>query len=178
MCAAEIKFIQMLIEEIVPGAVTRPATLLEDNTGCIFLMENQAVGNRTKHIDIKMHHIREMMQGDDPRMIVKFTRSEMNFADPMTKNVVEAIYQFLVPALKDGRIADVIYETIDREDVKEADRVKARRGKVGSGKQDSDVSFARDRPRDQFYVSEIFVEKPNVELLDEENSYPIGIMNG
>ena len=62
--------------------------------------------------------------------------------------------------------------------VKEADRVKARRGKVGSGKQDSDVSFARDRPRDQFYVSEIFVEKPNVELLDEENSHPIGIMNG
>ena len=56
--------------------------------------------------------------------------------------------------------------------------MKARRGKVGSGKQDSDVSFARDRPRDQFYVSEIFVEKPNVELLDEENSYPIGIMNG
>ena len=36
----------------------------------------------------------------------------------------------------------------------------------------------KDRPRDQFYVSEIFVEKPNVELLDEENSYPIGIMNG
>jgi len=119
-CATEIKFIQMLLEEILPHENTRPATLLEDNTGCIYLLENKAVGNKTKHIDIKMHHIREMMSdhdGEKPRMKVMFTPSEMNFADPMTKNVTESIHQSLIPALKNGRIARVIYDTVNREDV-------------------------------------------------------------
>jgi hypothetical protein len=64
-----------------------------------------------------MHHIREMTQGDDPRMEVRFTKSENNFADPMTKNVVEAIFHSLVPLIKDGRIADRIYDAVNREDV-------------------------------------------------------------
>jgi hypothetical protein len=75
MCAAEIKFIQMLLEEIFPEVDTRPATLLEDNTGCLYLIENKAVGSQTKHIDIKMHHIREMTGGDDPRLSVVFVPS-------------------------------------------------------------------------------------------------------
>lgn len=59
--------------------------------------------------------------------------------------------------------------------------MKARRGKTGRGtnhQHDSDVSFGRDHTRDPFYVSEIFVDKTYVELLDEEFSYPIGNMNG
>ena len=117
-CATEIKFIQMLLEEVMPGETIRPATILEDNTGAIFLMENQAVGNRTKHIDIKMHHIREMMSGEDPRLCVVFTPSEWNFADPMTKNVTEIIHRVLIPELKDGRIAKRIFEIVEREDVR------------------------------------------------------------
>ena len=116
-CATEIKFIQMLMEEVVPWETVRPATILEDNTGAIYLMENQAVGNRTKHIDIRMHHIREMMSGEEPRMRVIFTPSELNFADPMTKNVTEAIHGVLIADLKSGGIADRIFETVDREDV-------------------------------------------------------------
>ena len=83
-------------------------------------MENQAVGSRTKHIDIRMHHIREMMQGPDPRMRVMFTRSESNFADVLTKNVTEQTFTQLVPGLKNGDIAEVIFETVDREDVKKS----------------------------------------------------------
>ena len=117
MCATDIMFVQMLMEEVVPYMETRPATLFEDNTGCIFLLENKAVGSRTKHIDIKMHHIREMMQGNSPRLVVKFTRSESNYADPMTKNVTDGIFHTLVPALKDGGISEAIYHTVNREDV-------------------------------------------------------------
>jgi hypothetical protein len=115
----EIKFIQMLLEEIFPEIDSKPATLLEDNTGCLYLIENKAVGSRTKHINIKMHHIREMTGGDDPRLRVVFVPSELNFADPMTKNVSEAIFQSLVPALKNGCIADsdIIYDIVNREDV-------------------------------------------------------------
>jgi hypothetical protein len=58
-------------------------------------MENQAVGNQTKHIDIRWHHMREMMTGENPRLRVLFTRSEENFADVLTKNVTEAIHMDL-----------------------------------------------------------------------------------
>jgi hypothetical protein len=105
MCATEVKFVQMLLEELMPNAETRPATLFEDNTGAIFLMENQAAGSRTKHIDIRWHRMREMMTGDDPRLRVLFTRSEENFADVETKNVIEAIHTDLADRLKDGRIS-------------------------------------------------------------------------
>ena len=61
-CATKVKFIQMLFEEIMPEQNVRPATLLEDNTGAIHLVENVTVGTRTKHIDVRWHHIREMQK--------------------------------------------------------------------------------------------------------------------
>ena len=120
MCATEIKFLQMLMEELFPEKNLRPATLLEDNTGAIYLIENQAVGNRTKHIDIRMHHIREMtssMEGELPRMTVTFVRSEENAADVLTKNVTEKIHDKLVPLIREGRLLEV-YDSAHREDVK------------------------------------------------------------
>eukprot|EP00980_Cylindrotheca_fusiformis_P031410 scaffold26325_cov279-Cylindrotheca_fusiformis.AAC.1 len=86
-------------------------------------MENQAVGTRTKHIDIRWHHMREMMTGDNPRLRVLFTRSENNFADVQTKNVTEAIHSSLANRLKNGQISDAILEAIEREDVKKSSDV-------------------------------------------------------
>lgn len=61
---------------------------------------------------------RSMLEGDSPRMVVQFTRSENNFGDLATKNVTEAVYSKLAPMLKDGRIAHAITLTnTKREDV-------------------------------------------------------------
>jgi Reverse transcriptase (RNA-dependent DNA polymerase)/gag-polypeptide of LTR copia-type/Zinc knuckle len=185
MCATEIKFIQMLLEEVVPNVDIRPATLMEDNTGCLFLIENQAVGSRTKHIDIKMHHIREMVGGNNPRLKVIFTPSESNFADPMTKNVTEQIYQSLVPVLKDGRIADVIYETVNREDVGKYDRRTKKPNatpKVGTVYMTiPEVSTARDHDRDSLYYSPGngtgAPEGRNIDHMDKGRSDPIAYDN-
>ena len=46
-------------------------------------VNNQAVGARTKHIDVKCHHIREMKKAG--RLEVKFIRSENNLAELATK---------------------------------------------------------------------------------------------
>ena len=86
-CATELKFMCMLLSEIAPNDVTKPATLYEDNTGAIFLMENMTVGPRTKHIDIRWHHLREMI--NDSWLEVKFVKSEDNCADLATKNLPE-----------------------------------------------------------------------------------------
>ncbi len=122
-CATDIKFLQMLFEELFPKELTRPGVLLEDNTGAIFLMENQVVGNRTKHIDIRMHHIREMMSKEgnmDPRLVVKFVKSENNIADIATKNVTEKVHDRLAPIVREGLMREFIRAILaaDREDVK------------------------------------------------------------
>ena len=150
MCATEIKFVQMLLEEIMPTARARPATLFEDNTGAMFLMENQAVGHRTKHIDIRWHHIRSMMEGESPRMIVQFTKSENNFGDLATKNVTEAIHKRLAPQLKDGRIANAItLANTEREDVSNNRMTSTGIGNPRSGEfrsSDGDVISGRKYP--------------------------------
>jgi len=66
-----------------------PSILLEDNTNAIFLVRNQQVEPRTKHIDVRHHFLRELHE--DGSMIVKYTESEKNEADMMTKTVVHIL---------------------------------------------------------------------------------------
>ena len=79
----------MLIEE-VGVSYPRPAMLLEDNMGAIFILNNDQVGQRTKHIDVKWHHVRDMIKDGD--LVVMYVRSEDNPADIMMKNTKEAPY--------------------------------------------------------------------------------------
>ena len=116
-CATEVKFIQMLFEQLVPNENVRPATIYEDNTGAIYLVENQAVGNRTKHISVRWHHIREMTSDPDPRLKVVFVRTDENPADILTKNVTEALHVKHTERITQGGLT-AVYETADREDVK------------------------------------------------------------
>ena len=75
-------------------------------------MENQAVGARTKHIDICMHHIWEMIQNN--WLKVKFTPTEENLADLMTKNLVETVYANHKDNISQGRIWDIIIMLLNR----------------------------------------------------------------
>jgi hypothetical protein len=112
MCGTEIRFISMLMDKMGVG-YPKPSMLLEDNTGAIFIMNNDQVGQRTKHIDIKWHHIMDMIQDGD--LIVAYIRSEDNPADIMTKNVKEALYVKHAVAIKNGVLVVVGHR--NREDV-------------------------------------------------------------
>ena len=59
--------------------------LREDNTGAIFLTNNDVMSQRTKHIDTRHHFVREMISNGE--ITVKYIRSERNPADLMTKNL-------------------------------------------------------------------------------------------
>jgi hypothetical protein len=115
MCAQEIKFVSMLLHEIAPDQVERPSILREDNTGAIFTAQNQQIGARTKHIDVKYHHVKDMLE--DGELELRFVRSEHNFADLMTKNVREAIHTTLSVPLMDGTMATA-FGSRDEEGVK------------------------------------------------------------
>jgi hypothetical protein len=56
--AQEVRFTQQLLEEVMSCVL--PAIIYEDNTGTIFLVKNQQVGQRTKHISIRAHFIRDL----------------------------------------------------------------------------------------------------------------------
>jgi len=81
--AQDAVFQAMLLQEIT--GVRLPVILLEDNTGAIFLVQNQQVGARTKHIDVRHHFIRELHE--EGSLIVKYIESRFNEADMMTKNL-------------------------------------------------------------------------------------------
>ena len=53
MAATEIKFIVSLLTEMGNGPPVMPSILQEDNTGAIFMAKNTAIGQCTKHVDIR-----------------------------------------------------------------------------------------------------------------------------
>ena len=75
MCATEIRFITMFMDEL-GDVYPRPSTLYEDNTEAIFILKNDQVGQRTKHIDIKWHHVQDMIRDGD--LDLKYVRSDDN----------------------------------------------------------------------------------------------------
>lgn len=96
-----------LLNEIT-RAVT-PGILAEDNTGCIFLIKNQATSSRTKHIDIRAHLMREhYMEG---RFDVVQVDTEEQDADILTKNLPEKDYTKHAQNLREGR--PYIYQNWD-----------------------------------------------------------------
>ena len=86
-CAKGIKFVHLILQEI--NLAKFPGLMGEDNQGAIFLAENLQVSQRTKHIDIKFHFIREFISTDHTIQQGKLFKidSKNNTADIGTKNV-------------------------------------------------------------------------------------------
>ena len=59
-CACELKFLVMSLKEI-RKRIKLPIILREDNTGAIFLTNNDVMSQRTKHIDTRYHFVRELV---------------------------------------------------------------------------------------------------------------------
>ncbi len=116
MCAQEIKFVSTLLHEIAPNHVERPSILREDNTGAIFTAQNHQIGARTKHIDVKFHHVKDMVE--DGELELRFVRLEHNFADLMTKNVSKVIHTTLLILLMDATRMSTTFGGHDEEGVK------------------------------------------------------------
>jgi predicted transcriptional regulator len=60
-----------------------------DNTGAVYLANNQTTGQRTKHNNIIVHHVRDLITEG----IIKttFVRTDNNTADICTKNTSETL---------------------------------------------------------------------------------------
>ena len=85
-CVTEMVFIRNLLHDM-KVTIMEPMVLFEDNQGAIFLANNDTTGQWTKHIDIRYHFIRDLVNKN--KLELKYMRSENNRADMLTKNVSE-----------------------------------------------------------------------------------------
>ena len=67
-----------------------PITVHVDNVGAIWLSNNRATSDRTKHIDIRSSFVKEYQE--DEKIIIKCVKSEENEADNFTKNTTNVIF--------------------------------------------------------------------------------------
>ncbi len=86
----EVLFIKMLLETM-GLEVELPIRLYADNIGAMFLAENASTSQRTKHIDVRYHFIRDLVQNGTIQII--FIKTTENDADIYTKNVSSEVFE-------------------------------------------------------------------------------------
>ena len=87
--AKEIIFAKQVLESI-GIKIDFPIKVKCDNVGAIYLANNYTTSQRTKHIDIRCHFVREFIE--DGILKIEFVPSAENDADIFTKNTTEELY--------------------------------------------------------------------------------------
>ena len=67
-----------------------PINIKTDNVGAIYLSNNYTTSQRTKHIDIRSHFVRQHIENEIFK--IEFVKSTDNDADIFTKNTTEEIF--------------------------------------------------------------------------------------
>ena len=87
--AKEAIFVKNILDS-VGIKIELPITIRVDNVGAIYLANNYATSQRTKHIDIRAHFLREYIESGVLKVV--FIRSEDNDADILTKNTPDELF--------------------------------------------------------------------------------------
>ena len=85
----EILFIKSILE-FLKIEIKLPIIVRCDKIGATYLENNAKLSQRTKHIDVKHHFVREYIEKGLIKIV--FVRSEENEADIWTKNVKQDTY--------------------------------------------------------------------------------------
>lgn len=88
-CGRQAAWLKNLFSELQCEIKSVP--ILADNQGSIFLGSNAATDKRTKHIDIRYHFIRNLVE--DKKIELFFIPTEDNAADMFTKNLGPQLFE-------------------------------------------------------------------------------------
>jgi len=88
--AKEIKFAVHVLESL-GVKVPLPVVIRVDNVGAIYMAENAAVSQRTKHVDLRTKFLTQYIE--DGFIKIVFVKSEENLSDFFTKNVSGEVYE-------------------------------------------------------------------------------------
>jgi hypothetical protein len=84
----EAIWLKSLLIGLVPMATSSPITIYCNNQGAIALADNPLHYERSKHIDIQYHYVREAIQNHKIRLV--YLPTEQMRADRLTKLLVPA----------------------------------------------------------------------------------------
>ena len=76
--------------EFLDIKLTLPMDINMDNKGAMFLAKNEQASQRTKHIDVKYHYIRQHVE--EGIVKINLVKSEDNTSDVFTKNLGYKLY--------------------------------------------------------------------------------------
>ncbi len=88
-CASEIIYLTQVLKDL--GINMKTITVYEDNVGAINLAENWASTKRTKHIDVRHHYVRELVENGI--INIKHISSGEQPADMLTKKLPKTTYE-------------------------------------------------------------------------------------
>jgi hypothetical protein len=88
-CVKDVIFIRNLLQTI-QWKIDDTIVVHVDNIGAIFIANNFSAEGRTKHIDTRLHFVRDLI--DQSIITIKYVRSHDNVADIFTKNVDGATF--------------------------------------------------------------------------------------
>ena len=102
---AELIFLKQVLE-FLNIKFTLPIIVRVDNVGAIYLANNAISGPRMKHVDIRYHFVRDLIETGIVE--ISFVRSEENDSDVFTKNLGEELFckhtnQFMSAFSVDGK---------------------------------------------------------------------------
>jgi hypothetical protein len=81
--SCQLVWVRNLFSEL--GIELAPILLFGDNQGSIFIASNPVQEKRSKHIDLRYHYIRDVVQ--DGKVELFFVEGTQNLADMFTKNL-------------------------------------------------------------------------------------------
>ena len=117
--ATEAVYAKSLAEEILGFSLDR-TVIYEDNTGAIYLANNEQVGVRTKHVSIKVHYTRQLIR--ENQLFLQYVKSANNYADLCTKNLGNEDFHKFNEGIHGGEIPIDLQDAAsrpNREDVKQ-----------------------------------------------------------
>ena len=87
---AEVVFLKQVLE-FLGVKLDLPIIVRVDNVGAIYLANNAVSGPRMKHVDIRYHFVRDLIE--EGTIEISFVKSEENDSDVFTKNLGEELFK-------------------------------------------------------------------------------------
>jgi len=79
--------------ELLRYEQTAPTLIAQDNNACIFLVKGSGMYARTKHIDTRVHRVRELASGDKTEVKLFKMAGEYQPADIFTTGLPRVAFQ-------------------------------------------------------------------------------------
>jgi hypothetical protein len=114
LCAQDVLFTRNLLRELVGDQLLEPSYIYGDNVASLFLAQNNSLGQRTKHIDIRHRFMNELVSSQAVEL--RHIPSKENISDVNSKNVKLELHKKFAAKLYEGLI---IAEVRDTESSKE-----------------------------------------------------------